>query len=277
MADLRGARVALLEGRMGGELAQLVVRHGGTPVSAPALLEVPVDGSDAVVSLLAALTDGEVEVVIFLTGVAVTTLFAAADALGRGEELTIRLQRTVNIARGQKPSRPLKQRGVPITVTVEEPYTTADVIRSIEQVGVAKRGVALLHYGERSEELTSALVELGARPLELFLYEWRMPEDVAPLQSLIRQLIAGEVEVVAFTSKVQLRHLLIVAEESGLREEVIEALRSRTLVAAVGPTCAAALESVGIVPDVVPVHPKMGPMVVAIATRLLVGREVTDD
>jgi uroporphyrinogen-III synthase len=268
VADLNGARVGLLEGRMGGELAGLVTRNGGVPIIAPALLEVPVDASEPVRDLLDRLGQGEIEVVIFLTGVATTALLAAADRLGRREELVGHLQRTVNVARGQKPWRPLKQHGIPVSLTVEAPYTVREVIRGVESVGVSGRGVALLHYGERSDELSSALRDLGARVLDLSLYEWRLPEDTRPLESLIGEVIGGRVDVVAFTSQVQLRHLLLVSEAMGVRDALTEALRTRTLVAAVGPTSAAALEAAGIPPDVVPDNPKMGPMVIAIAEEL---------
>jgi uroporphyrinogen-III synthase len=268
MADLRGARVGLLEGRMGAELAGLVLRNGGTPIIAPALHEAPVDATGPVRDLLDGLRRGEVEVVIFLTGVAATALLDTAERIHRRGELVELLQRTVNVVRGQKPGAALKRNGIPISLTAEAPYTLTEVIRGVESVGVFGRGVAVLHYGERSEELSSAIHALGARVLDLSLYEWRMPEDTEPIESLIREVIAGAVQVVAFTSQVQLRHLLLVSERMGLREPLVEALRARTLVAAVGPTCAAALEAAGIVPDVVPVHPKMGPMVVAIAEKL---------
>jgi uroporphyrinogen-III synthase len=39
MSGLQGKRIALLEGRMQGELANLVRRHGGVPYSVPALRE----------------------------------------------------------------------------------------------------------------------------------------------------------------------------------------------------------------------------------------------
>jgi uroporphyrinogen-III synthase len=272
MADLRGARVGLLEGRMGAELAGLILRNGGTPIVAPALHEASVDATGPVRDLLDGLRRGEVEVVVFLTGVAATALLDTAERMHRREELIELLQRTVNVARGQKPWRPLKQHGIPISLTAEAPYTVTEVIRGLESIGVSGRGVALLHYGERSEELSSAIRDLGARVLELSLYEWRLPEDTEPLESLVREVIAGAVHVVAFTSQVQLRHFLLVSERMGVREALVEALRVRTLVAAVGPTCAAALEAAGIVPDVVPVHPKMGPMVVAIAEELAATR-----
>jgi uroporphyrinogen-III synthase len=272
MADLRGARVGLLEGRMGAELAGLVLRNGGTPIVAPALHEAPVDAARAVRDLLARLRSGEVEVVVFLTGVAATALLDTAERLHRRDELIELLQRTVNVVRGQKPGAALKRNGIPISVTAEAPYTLAEVVRGLEGAGVGGLGVAVLHYGERSEELSSAIRDLGASVLDLSLYEWRMPEDTEPLEGLIREVIGGTLHVVAFTSQVQLRHLLLVSERMGVREPLVEALRARTLVAAVGPTCAAALEAAGIVPDVVPVHPKMGPMVVAIAEKLAAGR-----
>ena len=90
------------------------------------------------------------------------------------------------------------------------------------------RGVALLHYGERSEVLADALAGWGARVRELCLYEWRLPEDTGPLRSLIAGVVAGEVDALAFTSQVQLRHLLRVAEEMGEREALLRKTIRRT-------------------------------------------------
>jgi uroporphyrinogen-III synthase len=73
------------------------------------------------------------------------------------------------------------------------------------------------------------------------------------------------VGAIAFTSQVQARHLFSIASEAGLRSELISALHSHTLVAAVGPTCAGALESFGVAPHVVPQHPKMGTMIECLA------------
>lgn len=263
-------RVGLLEGRMSGELASLVRRHGGEPRVAPALRETPTDAAAAVESLIEALAAGEVEVVIFLTGVGATALFDGAERIGRLAELVNLLQRTTNVCRGQKPWMPLKRRRVPISVTVADPYTTAEVVATLETLRPAGRGFALLHYGERSEVLSGALGGWGARVHDLCLYEWQLPEDLRPLEALIDALLAGDLEAVAFTSQVQIRHLLQVACTRGQGDLVLDALR-RLVVAAVGPTCAAALEVVGITPEIVPANPKMGPMVIALMERLRSG------
>ena len=43
MSSLEGVRVALLEGRMPRELADLVRRHGGEPYCMPAVRETPAE------------------------------------------------------------------------------------------------------------------------------------------------------------------------------------------------------------------------------------------
>jgi uroporphyrinogen-III synthase len=268
MADLRGARVGVLEARMDAELAGLVRRHGGQPRMAPALREVPTDGSAAVTGLLDSLAAGEVQIVTFMTGVGTSALFDEAERAGRLEELVAALQSTVNVARGQKPWGPLKRRGVPISLTVDEPYTTLDVLLTLRRLSPRGKGVALLHYGERSEAISAPLRRWGATVHDLCLYEWRLPDDLGPVESLVEEVIAGELDCVAFTSQVHVRHLFLVADRMGRGEELRSALNHRSVVAAVGPTCAAALEAAGVPPRVVPTHPKMGPMILAIAAYL---------
>ena len=73
---------------------------------------------------------------------------------------------------------------------------------------------------------------------------------------------------IAFTSQVQIRHLWHVATSLGLAEALTQALHTQLIVAVVGPTCAAALTALGVTPHVVPAHPKMGPMVMALAAYL---------
>ena len=85
---------------------------------------------------------------------------------------------------------------------------------------------------------------------------------------MVRDIIDGLFAAVAFTSQVQVQHLFRVALEAGRAEELKHALKTRIVVAAVGPTCAAAVREFGITPDVVPVQPKMGPMVEALALHL---------
>ena len=74
MSTLSGKRIALLEGRLQGELATLVRRHGGEPISVPALRERPLQNQEQVDAFITRLAQGTVQVVIFSTGVGFNAL-----------------------------------------------------------------------------------------------------------------------------------------------------------------------------------------------------------
>jgi uroporphyrinogen-III synthase len=128
--------------------------------------------------------------------------------------------------------------------------------------------VAIVHYGERSTQLTDALRPRASHVEELCLYEWHLPEDIEPLRSLIRDVIANRIDAIAFTSQIQVRHLLQVADEIGRREMLLHACARGPIIAAIGPTCAEALGAAGITPHIVPDPPKMGPLLAALAAQL---------
>src|SRR5260370_38129629 len=100
---------------------------------------------------------------------------------------------------------------------------------------------------------------------ELLVCNWELPEDTTALHKLVKELIAGRVGAIAFTSRLQVRHLFAIACEDGLGAELLDALEAHVLVATVGPTCATALEALGVVPQVVLPYPKMGARIEALA------------
>jgi uroporphyrinogen-III synthase len=93
-------------------------------------------------------------------------------------------------------------------------------------------------------------------------------EDTRPLEELVQRIIGGEVAGLAITCQVQFRHLHTSAEKLGLAQELVRVLNERLIVGAVGPTCEAVLRSHGVRPHVVPDHPKMGPLVIAMMRKL---------
>lgn len=274
MSSFRGARVALLEARMSVELADLVRHYGGEPYCVPALRERPLESRPEVESFINRVVAGAFEVVIFLTGVGVAALFREAEERGRLPELCEALKRMTIVCRGLKPAAVLRRHGLKPSVSVSEPYTTGETVAALALMELTGESVALVHYGERNAVLAQILDAWGARLEELCLYEWLMPEDMEPLKKLVREIIEGEVDAVAFTTQVQARHLFQAAQELGRAEELARALNTRTVVAAVGPTCAAALQGFGVVPDIVPEHPKMGAMIARLVQHL--GREIRD-
>jgi uroporphyrinogen-III synthase len=271
VADLGGAKVVLLEARMNSELGNLVRRHGGEPICVPAVREVTVDDAISVRAEVDALIDdlkrGSIDLIIFQTGVGVMRLLDEADKRNRKGELLEALGRTTIVARGPKPTAVLARNGRTPDIGVAEPFTTAELCSAIEPLDLAGKTVAVLHYGERNAALVEALIERGVKLRELCLYEWRLPEDIDPLKRLIDQIINEELDAIAFTSQIQARHLFQLATEAGKEVELRESLK-KMIVASVGPTCTSVLRSLGVAPDVEPIHPKMGPMVLALADYL---------
>lgn len=269
MADLGGRRIVILEARLGPELASLVRRHGGIPILAPALREVP-ESPEAVRPAVEALLWGAVFAVFFLTGVGARTFLEMAEALGFGDRVAAALRRTLVFCRGPKPVAVLRARGIPVAGVAPEPHTVAALLRVLEGSSwdFRDRVVLVQHYGERNEELAAWLNARGARLLEISPYRWALPEDRGPLRRAVRMLVSGEADAILFSSQPQVAHLFQTAAELGLVEALKEALQSRVVVGALGPVCAGALAQHGVKPQVVPDHGKLGHLVVALARFL---------
>jgi uroporphyrinogen-III synthase len=262
MAELHGARVGLLESRMGTELAELVRRMGGVPVLAPAVREVP--RHDDTARFLDRLLAGRFAVVVLLTGAGVTALFREAERQGRLAGTVASLARATLVCRGSKPTAALKRHGLQAGLVARRPYTTRELLDALAPTDLQGVEVAVVHYGERNTALSDALAARGARLDEVCPYEWALPEDVEPLRALVRDP-ASQVDAIAFTSQIQVRHLFAVAATLGLAPGLAAALNESIIVAAVGPVCADALKQAGVTPDVQPADPKMGPLLTALA------------
>jgi uroporphyrinogen-III synthase len=268
LAETIRPRVALLESRMSRELARLVEKHGGEPLSVPAVRE-GAELSPAVTRQLIDELEGDRhEIVVFMTGVAVSLLFEVAERIGRRPDLVHALRRLTTVCRGPKPTAALRGFGVPATLTAREPFTSAELIDAMSGIELRGRRVILLHYGERSETLAETLLGRQALLQELWLYRWLMPESTDDLARLIARILAGEIDALTITCQIQFRHLYEVAESLACAAELVHALNERVVIAAVGPTCAAILRAYGVRVHVMPDHPKMGPLVLSLMRYL---------
>jgi uroporphyrinogen-III synthase len=268
MPDLAGARIGLLEGRMQGELADMVRRFGGDPLSAPALHEDPIPSGDAVAAFIDQLSARNLPFVVFLTGAGVTALLNEAETLGRLHELLDGLEHATTICRGPKPAGVLAKHRVTVDVRIPAPHTTRELLATMSLLLLDERRVGIVHYGERNEAVIAALVDRRAEIEELCLYEWQLPHDLAPLHGLIRAAIAREIDAVVFTTQIHVRHLLRVADTMQQREALVQALQEDIVAAAIGPTCAEALVNAGITPQVIADPPKIGPLLTSLADHL---------
>ena len=258
---------------MPSQLASLVTRHGGEAVIAPALLESPLPMRRDVQDVIEDICSGAITAVVFLTGVGARALITAAGELGREDEFLTALRSATVLCRGPKPVAVLRPLDVPLALVAPEPYTSEDLVDAIRasDIDLAGRRIALQHYGEVNAWLRQELEAMGADVREISLYAWQLPVDVGPVVDAIQRMIARDVDGVLFTTQAQAHNLFRVAADEGLTDGLQAALSADVVVASVGPVCTRALRKHGVEPRVQPGHPKMGPLVIALAEHLAAG------
>lgn len=246
-------------------MASLIARHGGVAYSAPALKEAPLSNGGEVAAFIEQAIAGPVDIIIFLTGVGARALLEAASRQDRLEELLTSLGRMTVVARGPKPVAVLRGYKVRIDLVPPEPNTSQELLKLLLPLGLKGKTIAVQHYGQTNVFLRDALLEAGARVLEVSLYRWELPDDQGPLLRFLEDVQRGSIHVVAGTSQAQVQNLFSLARSFGWEEALCKALNSSVAVAAVGPVCARAWQEYGVKVDIVPEHPKMGHLVLAIA------------
>jgi uroporphyrinogen-III synthase len=254
-----GRTVLSFESRRSAEIAKLIESYGGCAMVAPATREVPVAGGADVSGFATALLEGKLDLVIFLTGVGTRALARAIEPFCSRDQFISSLSTVSVLARGPKPVAALKELGAPISWNVPEPNTWREILQvlDVSKVPLQGRRVAVQEYGIPSKDLVRGLQERGAEVLAVHVYDWALPEEIAPLQNAIKALIESRVDVVLFTAAIQVHHLMQVAEEMGSRNSLVTALR-KTQVASIGPVTSEALGEYGIRANLEPTHPKMG-------------------
>jgi uroporphyrinogen-III synthase len=240
-------------------MEELIRRQGGEPFVAPSMREAPLERNEAAFRFAERLIAGEFDMTIFLTGVGTRFLRKLL-----GDRIAEPLRKTTIVARGPKPVAALREMDVPVTIFVPEPNTWRELLIAIE--GRPERRIAVQEYGRPNPDLLEALRARGAEVTAVHVYEWDLPEDTAPLREAARRLAAAQVDVALFTTSIQVEHLLRVAAEEGIEEQVRRGL-AHAWVASIGPTTSETLREHGVEPRFEPSHPKMGILVQEAAAR----------
>ncbi len=240
---------------------------------APAMREVPLESNKEALAFATKLFAGEFNMIVFLTGVGTRALLAVVETAYKREEYIAALKRLKVVARGPKPVAALSEIGVTPAITAPEPNTWRELLQALDDAansatGIPWKGarVAVQEYGVSNPEFLEELTERGAQVTRVPVYQWALPEDLAPLRAAIHALAEGNIDAVLFTTSVQAAHLFQVAAEMNLEAAMRSGLH-RAIVASIGPTTSEELSRRAIKPDLEPSHPKMGFLVKETAER----------
>jgi uroporphyrinogen decarboxylase len=260
-ANFNGLRVAAFESRRAEEMARMIERSGGVPHVSPSMREVPLKENPAAIDFANQLITGQLDIVIFMTGVGFRHLVAAVERRVDRARYLHALADIVTIARGPKPVAAMKEVGLTPTYRVPEPNTWRELLAMVdEKLSIANQRVGLQEYGQTNPSLIAGLEARGAQVINLKVYQWDLPEDTQPLAQNIRKLADCQLDVAMFTSAHQVVNLMSLATCLGLADQVRAGLR-HAVVASIGPTTSEMLEENAIPVDLVPSHPKMGHLI----------------
>lgn len=234
------------------------------------IVTAPEEASEETLQFIQLVLDGKITAIVFMTGIGARALIEAGIGASSREQFIHALGDIGIVVRGPKPSAVMREFRIPITLTVPEPNTWDEIVKTLDtnRQTIPLRGsrIAVQEHGEPSPELYAALRERGAEVLPVHVYRWALPEDTGPLRSAIQAVVGREIDVVLFTASVHLTHAERVAEEMGLKKDFMEALQ-RTVIASIGPTTSQTLRERGINVDFEPSHPRMGILVAETAEK----------
>ena len=250
-----GLRVLSLESRRSTEIERLIRGQRGEPFVAPSMREVPLADNPQAFEFAEKLFRGDFDMMILLTGVGTRLLNDVLSTRYREDSFKNALRELTLVVRGSKPMAVLREWGIPAQVMVPEPNTWREILAAIE--GRAERKIVVQEYGRPATELIDALRGRGANVTTVPVYQWGLPLDCGPLREAVKRLAAGEFDVAMFTTSIQVPHLMRIAAEEGLEDEVRRAMK-KIVIASVGPSTSETLREFGIEPDMEPSHPKMG-------------------
>lgn len=258
-----GMTVVAFESRMADQMAALIARHGGNPLVAPSLQEIPLENNTEALDFAKDLIAGNVDLLILLTGVGTRTLVDVWKPQFPLEVIRQALTNTTLVCRGPKPIAALKELGLKPHITVPEPNTWRDILYTLDEhkpEGLSGLRIAVQEYGTANTDLTQGLTERGAQVRSVPVYRWALPDDVEPLKRALRGIVDGNVSVVVFTSAAQVDHIvqvLAAADELAAFRDALE----KTMVASIGPVTSRRLRHHHLPVDFEPSHAKMGILV----------------
>ncbi len=266
-ANFGGLHVAAFESRRAEEMARLIERFGGVPHVAPSLREVPLEANPDAVDFANRLICGQIDVVVLMTGVGTRHLIEQVSRHVDRERFLTALSDVTTIARGPKPVAVLKTFGLVPKFRAAEPNTWREVLSLVDQhCPLANLNVAVQEYGLPNVSLIAGLEARGAKVECVRVYRWDLPEDISALEANVREIVAGKIDVLMFTSSQQIHNLLEVASRLNLADPLREAMRG-LVVASIGPTTSETLLQLELPVDLEPEHNKMGHLVSAAAER----------
>ncbi|MET9363093.1 uroporphyrinogen-III synthase [Streptomyces sp. NPDC006632] len=263
---LAGFTVGVTAARRADELAALLTRRGAAVLHAPALRIVPLADDSELLATTRQLIAETPDTVVATTAIGFRGWIEAADGWGMGDALLDTLKGVELLARGPKVKGAVRAAGLTERWSPSS-ESMAEVLDRLLDEGVAGRRIAIQLHGEPLPGFVESLRAGGAQVVGVPVYRWMPPQDMAPLDRLLDATVSRGLDALTFTSAPAAASLLNRAEERGLLDALLAALRDDVLTVCVGPVTALPLQARGVT-TLAPERFRLGPLVQLLCAEL---------
>ena len=190
---LAGFTVGVTAARRAEELGALLERRGASVLRAPALRILPLPDDAELAAATRSLIDTPPDFAVATTGIGFRGWVEAADGWGLGEALLDALRAGTVLCRGPKARGAVRAAGL-IDAWSPASESSAEVLDYLLDAGVEGKRIAVQLHGEPLPDVVEALECAGAEVVEVPVYRWLPPADIAPLDRLTDAVLAGTVD-----------------------------------------------------------------------------------
>ena len=242
---LLGRTVAVTAARRASEQRTLLERRGATVLHAPAIHMIPVAEDSLVRDATERTLAAPADLMVLTTASGVRWWMQVCEEWGLAEDLMDLMARVPLYSRGPKVTGALRAAGLREHASAVS-EATPELLEMLLERGVDGQTVCVQVQGAGStwnpmQPLLDGLRAAGAEVIEVPVYRWELPEDLAALDELVLTISRAGVDGVTFTAAPAVVAVLERARELGAYEALLAALRGPVAALCVGPVTAAPL------------------------------------
>ena len=205
-------------------------------------------------------TDTEFKVFFehIMMGAADYVIFTSANGveftllkLNSTDEFIDQLNQTNVIAIGPKTKEALLKNGINVSL-MPDSYSSDGLVEMLSGIepGIEGSVIEIARSSHGAPELVKGLLEKGAKVHETQVYEIVRPMDERH-EKLMKEALAGNIDVFAFTSSMMVRNFMAIAEDMGIKYDIIRIMNEKT-VAAIGKPTSGTLSGFGVRVGIMP-------------------------
>lgn len=272
MGSLDGRVIGVTADRRWEEQGDLFRKRGATVMHGPTMCTVDLTDDPRLRSVTEAIVSSPPDVLIVTTGAGFRLWLETAGAWGLADAVVagVRAHGTAVICRGAKGVSAARGAGLEVAWRSES-ESMEEVVEHVRATARAGSSIAMQLFDPDDHWATAAIRAVDGDLVEIPVYRWRLPDDLAPARDLVDAMTARRVNAVTFTSQPAVRNLFAIARDAGAgtAAEVTSALTSGDVLAVcVGAVCAEALVECGVTNAIWPDPPRLVAMVKLAEARL---------